>query len=558
MACPHDQTYDYVIVGGGTSGALMAKMLSDDCKTSVLLLEAGSNYDYEPDIRDPARANALDSDLNYKYFWQGEAAPVESNGITYHWPGGRLLGGCSSINGLQYVKGTAGYYRKWEDLLGCEWSVAKIMKAYDELETYHGKTNGIRGEKGPIDVTQVPIFPPDMNTKMVNALVKISGVPKIVDYNDVSTPLGVFSGWQLSMTEKFERVSSSTAFLNKKVVDSDGKGVCGRKLTVSTKSTVSRILFSEEEECTHSKHSRCKGCGKRKVLHVAMGVYYIHNGIGNIAKARRRVIVSAGVRSAELLMHSGIGPRENLEEVGVKVLVDNPLVGQGLVNQIVTSAVFKVNPDDVPYNTPKEIYTSGAFLPDPSIPDPSRKIQFIGLYTPEAEPSLSSPGNPALLAVAMIPLDPKSRGDVKLISKDPLAMPQVNFNYFNDPADLATCVSIYKTYIKKLNTYVTSTPGYEGYALIEPSPELLEDGAEEELQRYIVTTMQPTHHNSCTLRMALEKSEGVVDEHGEVFGVRHLTVADDLILPFINDGNTQSTAYLVGYMIAKYLIARYQ
>lgn len=108
------KVYDYIIIGVGTAGAVLTKLLTDDGYTSVLGLESGINYDNDPMIKDSGSANDLDMLYNYKYFWQGESKVQEINGETYHWPGGRLLGGCSSINGEQYVKGTVNAFAKWE------------------------------------------------------------------------------------------------------------------------------------------------------------------------------------------------------------------------------------------------------------------------------------------------------------------------------------------------------------------------------------------------------------------------------------------------------------
>lgn len=529
-------TYDYIIVGVGTAGAVFAKLLSDDKKTRVLGLESGINYDNNPLIKDSSEANSLDMSYHYKFFWQGESEPAPINDQTYHWPGGRLLGGCSSINGEQYVKGTISRFAKWEALLGQEWSVAKIYDAYNKLETYHGISTTTRGTNGPLSILQTPVNPTNMNTKIVNALAATTGYPEILDYNDPATPIGPFTRWQLTQRPDTIRVSSSNAFLDSSVMDPKGHGVCCRKLQVVFGATVNKIIWERDTNGTIK----------------AIGVAYIRNGISECAYASKRIIMCAGVRSPEILMRSGIGPKEVLDAAGVKPVYIQPNLGINLLNHTTSTAVFSVNPDDIPYNNPNEIYTSGAFLPDPSTPsDTTRAFEFLGMYVPPSDTT------PASLAMVIIPVNPKSTGTDEIQTPDPYTIPAVNFNYFSNPVDINCVVTMYQTYIKGLNDYFISNPAiYNGYQLISPDPSMLQPGRESDLINYITSGINPTHHITSHCRMAPENQGGVVNAYGEVYGVRNLIVADDSICPFINDGNTQSTAYLVAYIIANQLLRK--
>lgn len=518
--------FDYIIIGSGPAGTIMAKMLSDHKKNSVLLLEAGGNHDQNDAIKDSEHAFELEENYYPQFFWQGEGVPQPGvDGHSFEWTTGRLLGGGSSINGEQYVRPTAAVLNEWESLLGNRWSYDQAVAFFKKIENYNGLTSnpGVRGNQGPIDIRQVPEN--EIGEKLVEAIEQATGFPRILDYNDPNTPLGPFTSWQLYQNPNGDRESASTAFLSADHMNEKGKGVNGRKLVVFWNTTALRILFD----------GRC-----------AEGVEFLREGKYGRAKARKKVIVAAGIHSAQLLMVSGIGPASLLKSAGIPVVYDNENVGKKLTNHTLNYALFtKKQPPIQAHHgetDPNALYSGGAFLPDPTPgADQSRRgVQLIGFGTEES------------LSIAIIYLLPKSTGSVVIQSKDPLQIPLADEGFLANPDDLEAIKNIYKTYIKSIaEKLMAIDPTYE---LVSPTLDIIND--DHELEHFIKEDFGHNHHHQGSLRMGPLEGGGVVDSRGYVYGVKNLIVADDSIVPTVVDGNTSAPAYLIGYTIAQYLLSK--
>lgn len=511
---------DYVVVGMGAAGAGVAKILSDDNKHSVIGIEAGGDYDDQKPIFDSTFAPLLEPNYFPNYFYQlQQVNQVNADDAQFNYTTGRALGGGSSINGLQDVWGSLAVYTQWEELLGPTWSTRSIFKTFKKVETYHGITTdpSERGRNGPVSIRQAPVNPTSMATKFVNATVAATGFPEIIDYNVTNTPIGPFTRWQLFQKISGLRESSSTAYLKPYVNDKlEGKGK--RKLRILDRTTVVKILFKGNK---------------------AVGVRVLKNGKFANVCANKKVILCAGIYSNWLLQVSGIGPKDQLQSVGIEVLFDNPAVGQGLKNQLVSVATFKADPADVgvPPNDPAALYVGGAFLPDPTPPvDPTRRgIELIGIS--------SGSGN---FTLAIIATQPKSTGTVMVQSGDYLQIPLVNDNAFSNPADLQTFINAYRSYVLPIANQLHAIDPL--YVLDTPDAATIAD--DDKLTDYILSTINHTHHWTGTCRMAPLDQGGVVDVHGNVYGVENLVVADDSIAPFIPDGNTAACAFMIGRKIA--------
>jgi choline dehydrogenase len=514
--------FDYIVVGTGPAGAVISKTLTDDKKTSVLVLEAGENNDRDQPIRDSRFAPELEEKFFPEYFWQGEGVPQPGvDERTFEWTTGRLSGGGSSINGEQYVRPTADVLREWEKLLGSLWSPKHAIQNFKQLENYNGKTHTpkIHGYNGRIHIRQAPVNPPSITRKLVSAIQKATGFKKILDYNDPGTPIGPFNRWHLFQKSDGQRESASTAFLSSDIITPDGIGVNGRKLTVLYKSTALQILFKQKK---------------------AVGVDILKEGKKIRALARKKVIISAGINSAQLLMLSGIGPSEELREAGIPVVFDNPNVGKNLTNHTLNTAVFTANPNDLQeaLKDPNGLYTGGAFLPDPLLRNKRRGVQLIG--------SVSE----GKLMITILFLQPKSRGSIKIQNADPLKIVLADEGFLDNPYDLEVVKEIYKTYIKSIAMKLSEIDS--AYQLVSPTLEMIDD--DEQLVDFIKENFGHNHHQQSSLRMAPFTNGGVVDRYGRVYGVNNLLVADAQIIPFTVDGNTSAPAYLIGYTIAKHLI----
>ncbi|SDX41551.1 choline dehydrogenase [Marininema mesophilum] len=516
--------FDYIVIGTGPAGAAIAKTLTDDKRTSVLVLEAGGNNDSNQPIRDSTFALELEERFFPQYFWQGEGVPQENlNELTFEWTTGRLSGGGSSINGEQYVRPTAAVFREWENLLGPLWSSRRAIMNFKRLEKYNGNTNTpkVRGFNGKINIRQAPKNPTTMAKKLVSAIEQATGFKEILDYNDPTTPLGSFTRWQLYQKPNGQRESASTAFLSSDIMTRDGRGVNGRKLNVSFKSTALRVLF----------HNRR-----------ADSVEFLKESKYIRACARKKIIVSAGINSAQLLMLSGIGPAELLKKAGISVVFNNPNVGRHLRNHTLNFAVFTTNPNDnpVPPDDLHSLYTGGAFLPDPTpgADQDRRGVQLIGIRLEDT------------LTIAILFLQTKSQGSVEIQSNDPLQIVLADEGFLENTTDLEAVKNIYKIYIKNIAAKLSAIDS--AYQIVSPTLDIIND--EAKLEQFIKENFDHNHHQQGTLRMAPLQKGGVVDRRGRVHGVKDLIVADASIVPFTVDGNTSAPAYLIGFTIAQQLL----
>lgn len=514
--------FDYIVVGTGPAGAVIAKTLTDDKKTSVLLIEAGENRDKDKPIRNSTFAPELEEHFFPQYFWQGEGVPQDKvDDRSFEWTTGRLLGGGSSINGEQYVRPTSAVFRVWEKTLGPLWSPGSAILRFKRLEKYNGQSDNpqFRGFRGRINIRQAPRIPTTMAEKVTAAMEQATGYPEIVDYNDPRTPLGPFTRWQLYQNPDGTRESSSSAFLSSDIMLPNGSGVKGRKLRVFVKTTALRVLFS---------HNR------------AIGVDLLKEGRRFSAFARKKVILSAGINSAQLLLLSGIGPAVLLRQAGIPVVFDNPNVGKKLRNHTLNFASFTTNPVDqaLPPDDPNALYTGGAFLPDPSGKDPDRRaVQLIGIA---AE---------GMLNLAILWLRPRSRGSIKIQNNDPLKIGLADEGFLDNPDDLESVKNVYKIYIKDIAAKLKAID--PSYQLVAPTLDVIDD--DTRLEAFIKQNFDHNHHQQGSLRMGPLTGGGVVDRRGRVHGVKDLLVADASIIPFTVDGNTSAAAFLIGYTIARQL-----
>jgi len=443
--------FDYIIVGTGPAGAVIAKTLTDDKKTSALLLEAGENNDKDMPIRDSTFALELEEQFSQQYFWQGLGVPLEGlDDRAFEWTTGRLSGGGSSINGEQYVRPTPAVLRKWSQLLGPLWSPKRATLRFKKLENYNGQSDNprSRGFNGRIDIRQAPKNPTTMAEKLVAAVEQATGYPEILDYNDPRTPLGPFTRWQLYQNRNGSRESSSSAFLSSDIMLPNGQGVGGRKLQVFFKTTALRVLFVNKR---------------------AKGVELLKEGKRLRAYARKKVIISAGINSAQLLMLSGIGPAKMVQQAGIPVVFDNPNVGNNLRNHTLNFASFTSNPSDqaLPPSDPNALYTGGAFLPDPSGKNPDRRaVQLVGI------------GTDGMLNIAILFLRPKSRGSIKVQNNDPLKIVLADEGFLSNPDDLESVKNIYKIYIKEIAARLEAIDPF--YRLVSPTLDVIDDDAQLE------------------------------------------------------------------------------
>lgn len=544
---------DYIVVGIGTAGGLMAKKLSDSRKTSVIAIHNGENLTNDPLIKfsknvvftvpaillgqplpfDPSilppslRKELLDllakqAPLFPPLYITGQTTPQTfANDRNILWGIAIPEGGASSVNAGAFCKGTRELYAKWEEIAGPNWSVERIFHTYKRLERYHGKTHNSasHGHHGPLKVRMIP-HPSLVSKKFTKAIIKATGYPYVVDYNDPNTPIGVSSHMQLTQRGhggKY-RVSSATAFLDDDVMTPDGFGVNGRKLRVHFNSTALRTIWDGDR---------------------AIGVEYFQNNKVKRVFAKKGVVVCAGLFSSPFLLHSGIGPQSQLQSLGIPVVVNNPNVGQGLADQPHIITLFSSRVEDAPENS-NTIFAEIAWLPAPVGDDKtSRQIRIATVDT--------IPG----LTLALVDLcQPKSRGSVSISSANPLVPPVIDLGALSNPDDLVLYRQAFAIYVKAINKQIHKIdPQYE---LIFPDPAILDDPVL--LTEFIKDEIGCNQHFQSHCRMAPQDQGGVVDSRGRVYGTKNLFVADDSIVPLCMDGSPMASAYLIAENVARMLV----
>jgi choline dehydrogenase-like flavoprotein len=513
---------DYVVVGVGTAGATMAKLLSDDKKTSVVALHSGENLTNEPEIKfsENALATVISGIIGPPLYENGTSIPQpNADNRDLLWTLANPLGGASSINVGAWCRGTNTVYSQWEAIAGPEWSVTNITNQYKKLENYHGKTTNkkVRGFRGPLDIRQENP-PSKLSEVFTTAMIEATGFPFVLDYNDPNTPIGVSSQFQFTQKGKEGtlRVSSATAFLNRKVMTSKGRGVHGRKLRVLFSSTALRTIWEGNK---------------------AVGVEYLSKGKTKKVYAKKGVVVCAGLRSSVFLMQSGIGSEPLLNSLNIPVKFNNPNVGQGMADQPGCILVFSSNPLDISTN-PNDNFSQIAWFPSPTGDQTKREIRM----------ATSNP-IPGITLCVLDLVQARSRGSVTINSNNPLNPPVIDYGVLNDPQDLVLFQQALQVYVKAINTALNNKNA--AYKLIYPSPAILDDI--NLVTAFVKQAVAGNQSFQCHCRMAPLNQGGVVNGKGQVYGATNLYVADDSALPTPMDGSTMATAFLMAANIARQL-----
>ncbi len=541
---PHLQADDpdYVIVGVGTAGAVLAKELSDDKKTSVVALHTGENLtdtrliklsknaiftvlagllpETPPFDDEPEELKKLIEEAALPFLYErGETTPqVEALNQKLLWLLALPLGGATSINAGAWSRPTDLINKKWEEIAGPNWSVERITAIFKELENYNGKTTNhkARGFHGPIQIRQVP--PSELSLKFARAIRQATGFPRVLDYNNPKTPIGVSPRVQAAQSGpngRF-RVDSPTAFLNEEVMTPDGFGVNGRKLRVHFNSFGLRAIWEGTK---------------------AVGVEYLKNGKQKEVRAKKGVIVCCGLRSSAFLLQSGIGPQKKLKSLDIPVIFHNKNVGKNLVDQTLNPCLFETNPQDTP-DRKNSVFAQLSFLPAPGKNNEKREVIIATAYL-----------IPGITATVVNLCQTKSRGSITINSNNPLDPPVIDLGILTNDEDLVTLQNAFSVYIKDISKKLHEND--PKYKLIFPPPAILDKP--KLLTAFIKATIQSNMCFQSHCLMAPLKQGGVVDDTGHVHGVQNLIVADASIAPAGTNGAPMATAYLCAANIAKLL-----
>ena len=517
--------FDYVIVGAGSAGCILANRLSADAATRVLLIEAGGS-DRNFWIRLPVGYFRTIYDERYSRLFETE--PSEGTaGRPIVWPRGRVLGGSSSINGLIYIRGQHEDFDGWATLGARGWSYREVLPYFKRSERFEGGEDEYHGAAGEFGVSRLRNDHPYCHA-WVEAGHEL-GLPYNGDFNGHTTlgvgayQLGIRGGW---------RSSASSAFL-RPVMDRPN-------LTVLTQAHASRVTFE----------------GSR-----AVGVEWNADGKVETARAAREVILAAGaVQSPQLLQLSGIGPARLLEQHGIAVRVDAPEVGENLQDHYQARTIVrlkkKLSLNDAVRN-PFALASMGLrWLFANAGPLTVGAGQVGGAactrHSQGARPdvqfnvmplSVDKPGDPlhsySGFTAAVWPCHPASRGSVRIRSADPLAAPRIEANYLADEIDRRAVVEGIRM-LREIYDQPSFRDLWEAEVL--PGKDARDDQA---LLNFARTAGGTVFHCVGTCRMGSDP-RAVVDPELRVRGVDGLRVIDASVMPIVTSANTNAAALMIG------------
>lgn len=549
--------FDYIVIGAGTAGGVIAKKLTDDKCTSMLVLETGTNMpNSSPSIVTAANL-ANDNRLSFNTLSKTEA----TIGRQLRLSGGRVIGGGSQHNFMAAVRGSRNLYDSWAQLLDNNaWSYDSIRSLFIENETYIGMTQSPqeRGSNGPIFIRQQKIPDQGLIQTLAQATSDVLGIPIVEDYNTGIRDCTFFKT-QFIQKEigdgKFVRSSTATGYLNENIVTQgneshpDEFGVDQRKLVIFTKTTVDKILFKEKRGTS-----------------IAIGVQYVRNGVSQRSYARKGIIVSAGMFSSVILQRSGIGKSTDLAEAGISTLVENDNVGHnfqtqyaiGMGVEVETTRLLQILSAD-----PDQPIALGAFKKEEGLG--GRRLQLIGfplsIFLPIQDVFINqwqfNPNNPSnVISLAMVDLNPKSKGKITVAHSDPEAYPSIDFNPLDNPDDLNFIVDQYiQTFNIMMKARELDPNGI--YKVVYPPENIFNLPNEEEkrtrLANYAKATYTNFAHYGGQCRMGKSIEDGVVNEYLNVFGTQNLKVADLSISPILPDGNTSIPAQMIGLNAVRFI-----
>lgn len=549
--------FDYIVIGAGTTGGVIAKELTDDKSTSVLVLEAGTNMTNELSSASVIDAINLASDNKFTFNITSNLEKIIERPLLSQ--NGRVIGGSSEINDMYAVRGSKELYDKWADLVGDQWSYNKIHSLFMKNETYIGATqrSNERGTEGPIFIRQQFIPPHGLIETLTNATAKVLGIDIVEDYNAGVRDCTFYKS-QYTQQEKggeFVRSSTATGYLNDHIVSQgdqfhpDEIGVDGRKLIILAKTTVNKILFQ-----------------KKQGLNIAVGVEFVKNGISQRRFARKGIIVSAGFFSSVILQRSGIGKSYDLAKAGISTLIESPNVGYNLQTQAYVGLGVRVETSQLLpiLSADPQPIALGAFKAENPASQEGRRLQMfgapIGLFLP-IQDVISNGWNfdkfssTNIMSFGIVDLNPKSKGTIMAAHSDPEAPPSLTFNPLQNPDDLNFLVDQYINTYKIIKQARTLNSGI--HEVVYPPENIFnlpnETDTRKQLENYVRASYSNFFHFGGQCKMGRTIQEGVVDGFLNVFGTKNLKVADLSISPILPDGNTSIAAQMIGLNAVRFI-----